>query len=62
MSRVSESLADEVMPVVGDSTTTARAAAFAETTTFTLGEKALMAETLVSLVNACKAAGIYKES
>lgn len=60
MSRVSESLADVAIAVLTDATSTADATEFVEGTTWTAAEKAMVANAVVVLVQACKDAGVLK--
>jgi hypothetical protein len=62
MSRVSENLADTFVAALTDNTSTADATAFAEGTTWTAAEKAAIANAVVKLISACKAAGVLKSS
>lgn len=62
MSRVSDSLYNGTIPTPTDSTSTGDATAFAEGTTWTAAEKALVANAIVTLIAACKAAGVLKDS
>lgn len=62
MSRVSTGLASATVPALTDNTSTADASAFAEGTTWTAAEKAAIVNAVVTLVAACKAAGVLQDS